>query len=131
MLTRAQLDRMTAAERLALFDRMLTELYGSTGLAANRRLREDLEIHEQTPYKWRKAPETMPITVLFALDGMIRSEAHLRAQLADAIRGDLAAVAADLARTAEHLASLARRVHDQTAGLVTRPEAASRQEPEA
>ncbi len=131
MLTPAQLDQMTPADQIALFDRMLTQLYGSTSLSANKRLAEALLVHEQTPYKWRAKPESMPRAILIAMDAMLNSQEHLRAQLANAIRADLAAVAEGLAETAARLEALARLVHARTDDLVTPPVAASAPEPEA
>jgi hypothetical protein len=58
VLTRDQIEAMTAEERVELFDRMMGDLYGSTGTTACNLFARDFDMHQQTPYKWRAKPET-------------------------------------------------------------------------
>jgi hypothetical protein len=120
---------MTPQERVdALFD-LQKQLYGVPGFGTVIQMAEVLEVHPQTIYKWKRTPESMPLSALLAVIALAESEDVRRTQLARVLCDDLDAVAQALSVTADRLASIARSC--QTVARANLPAPASPPEPAA
>lgn len=120
---------MSPQERVdALFD-LQKQLYGVPGFGTVIQMAEVLEIHPQTIYKWRRAPDSMPLSALLAVIALAESEDVRRTQLARVLCDDLEAAAQALAVTADRLSSLARLC--QNVARANLPAPASLPEPAA
>ncbi len=106
MLTRYHLEAMSDQDRVDLFDRLQAKVYGGTTHTANVAMALDLNIHPNTPYKWRKVPSSLPWAVLYALDAMSMTQDAMREQAGRRIATALADVAAMHRAAADRLARL-------------------------
>lgn len=108
MLTPETLKAMTPEARTQLFESLAAQFYG-TG-TFQRQLGEDMGYGRTTVYKWI-AENTVPLPVIYTLDGWVNGNAMQASLLEDwrAIPEQLSETAAALAKISQGLAKISRR----------------------